>query len=381
MQQSQVFLFTAGFSVFMLLYANNFKDRVALWISRTAMTVTIGFYLFSWITGYFPAIIAARVLPDAALLWKGVMTGVVMLVILSVTKWRLNEAMLPTSKKWFSVTNYNRLITVFLLISLFLTLGWIVFALLCQLTGTIGYTTVGWFLSGSLFFILLIHYFAGKQSEFKKPLLYLGFIVALCYPLLLGWNVPKENLIHLGNLNETAVLLHYLAIILWIVLGAMTVRRIYERNTKFVNLKQGVQIVSVVYLAFFLCTEYDNLTVLIAWFENSSNSAYLLEVKLLAFNQYIPYSILLGILSVVVFMYAFFSHKPFLRTCTLVLFIGTLIKVFAYDFQQLAPEEKSVVFIILGIFLIVFALLYPLMVKLKNRPQPSANSRINSEGG
>jgi uncharacterized membrane protein len=357
-QQSQVFLFTAGFSVFMFLYANGFKDRVALWVSRTTTAVAVGFYLFFWITAYFPAIVVSNFLPEVTLLWKGLLQGVILLVILSVMKGVLRREMHSTTKKWFHVRNYNRIITLLLYIALFLTMGWGIFAWLCQYTGTLRYTSIGWFISSSVFFILLIRFYAGKQSEFKKPLLYLGFVVVLLYPLLWGWNIQGGTIIHLGNLNGTDFLLHYLALFSGIVLGAMTVRRIYQRNTKYLFLKQGVQIVSVLYLAFFLCFEYDYLTVLTARLGNSSNSVS---------NQYIPYSILLGVLSVVVFVYAFFNRKPYLRGCSLVLFAGTLVKVFVYDFPQLAPEEKSTVFIVLGIVLIVFALLYPVMVKIKNK--------------
>jgi hypothetical protein len=181
----------------------------------------------------------------------------------------------------------------------------------------------------------------------------------------LGWSVTKESFISLGQLNVTSVWIHYIAVVLMVVLSYMTISRVYRRNIKYPAIQQGIQIITVLYLVFMLYLEYDNFTIITAAIENGANTKHLLTVKMLEVNQYITFSILLWILSVVVFIFAFFKHKHFLRTISIVLFIVTMIKIFVYDFFVLEAEERSAVFFAVGIFLIVFALMYPIMLKWK----------------
>jgi uncharacterized membrane protein len=262
----------------------------------------------------------------------------------------------------------------------FLTLGWFVFGLECYLTGTGIYSSVGWFISGSIFFIFLIQSFSGKRSKFKRPLLYLAFLQIILFPLLLGWDITKENLIHSGSLNMNALFLHYLAIILLVGLGTMTIRRIYQRNTKHVAFLQGVQLVVVVYLGFLLSTEYDNLTVLVAFIENSSNTGFIIGSNILNSNQYLPFSITMWVLSVIIFIFANLKHHLFLSGCSILLFTGVVVKIFAYDFQTMVSTERSGVFIGLGVFLIAFALLYP-RLKKKGPSIPPDKNRDKLRGG
>jgi len=49
-----VLLFMAGISVFMLVYADAFKDKAAMWISLVAMAVMIIDYLYFWLHSYLP---------------------------------------------------------------------------------------------------------------------------------------------------------------------------------------------------------------------------------------------------------------------------------------------------------------------------------------
>jgi len=365
--QNMVSLFAVVLSVFMIFYADVFKDKIALWISFTAMLLTFSLFIFSWMDIYLPSILAKHILPDASLIWKGIISGLVMLVVLSITKWRLKVATLPMSKDGFNGKSYSQLIYLFLLLSIFFTLGWIVFALICQSTESMIYSSEGWFISGSIFFIAQINYFAGKRMEFKKYLLYLAFFMVLLYPVMVGWSMDRDNFIHFGVLNFTNFLLHFIALALFIVLGWMTVKRIYMRNSKNILLKQGVQFISILYLIFLLCSEYDNLSILIASIENSSNPNFILSLDILEQNQYLPYSIIIWIFSVMVFVFSVFKRKSFLRGCSVFVLAFVLIKIFVFDFKILDSGERSSVFFVLGLFLIGSALLFPRLLKYNQK--------------
>jgi hypothetical protein len=371
LQQNGVFIFAAVFSLLLLIFAIEFKSRTPFFISLLAILTTIVFYFIYWIIIYFPAIISApHILPTVELAWNGIINGLVMLIVLWLTKLRLNDAHLPVTYTWFSTKIYGRFIYFFLLITQYLTLGWIFFSLISELTASVIYSSQAWFIASCLFFILFILYFIRKLSVFKQPLLYIGLAHLILYPLFLGWSVTKESFISLGQLNVTSVWIHYIAVVLMVVLSYMTISRVYRRNIKYPAIQQGIQIITVLYLVFMLYLEYDNFTIITAAIENGANTKHLLTVKMLEVNQYITFSILLWILSVVVFIFAFFKHKHFLRTISIVLFIVTMIKIFVYDFFVLEAEERSAVFFAVGIFLIVFALMYPLILKWKKNPQP-----------
>ena len=369
LHQNMVLLFTAGLSIFMLVYANEYKNSPSMWISLVAMILMIGRFLFSLGANYVPAFFAETTLPDVALMWNGIISGVVMVVSLSISQWLLDKVEISISKKWFKRSKYNLIIRALLLFLIFFTMGWIGFSLLYQITGTVVFSSVGWFITGSIFFIIIINFYSGNKSTFKRPLLYIAFTYALSYTLLVYWNMTiyREKLIHIGNLNVTAFLLHYIALILLVVLGIMTFSRIYLRNAKNNLVQREIQIFMIVFSFFLLCTEYDNITVLIATIQNYSNGMFGFKSEMLTFNQHLPYSIIMWLFTVILFFWAISRHKHFLRNFSVLLFVAILIKVFAYDFEILNPGVRSAVFIIAGLFFLSFAILYPRLLKAESK--------------
>jgi len=377
--ENRAFLFLAGLSVGLLIYADGFNHKISLWISRVTLALTICIYIFSCLYRYLPiAILSTRVVPGGALLLNGILISVIMSLVLLVTNWQQSNKKETNPTRWLNGKSYQQLIYSLLLISIFITLGWIVFALICVLSGTVIHSAIGWFISGSLFFIFLIHQYSGKSNTFKKPILYFAFLWVLVYPLFLGWNVSGENFIHSGALNPLSIVLHYLAVAFLIILSTMTVKRIYQRNHKISILKQGVQIITVIYLGLFICIEYDNITILMTSLINSSNPSFIPGINILESTKYIPYTLILWVLSSVVFAYATYKRRQYLKTFSIVLFAGTLLKLFMIDFQQLEQGGRSAVFFGVGAFFIGFALIYP---KLRKNPQPLPKDRDKLRGG
>jgi hypothetical protein len=339
-------------------------------------------YLFSWLFSYLPAFIPAAVLPATALLWHGAISGIVVVLTFSVLKWYIEKDIeIPLSKRWFSKTRYNRFVRTMRLIALFFTMGWIGFALAISVTGTLVYSPAGWFIAGSVFFIAMITYYSGRQSIFKKPVLYFAFSFALLYPLLVYWGSRYyiTDLIAGKDTGIAPLLLHYLALALLIVLGLMTVRRMVLRNSKYPVLRAMAQAVAVFFLVFLVCTEYDTLTLLIASASSAPGTGIPNGEELLAANRYLPWSVLIGLLSVGVFIRAIVRKEEFLKNASFFLFALVLLKLFALDFVTLSQGGRSAVFIVLGLFLIGVAVGYPRLVKKDTKVH--VGHRKADEGG
>jgi uncharacterized membrane protein len=56
-------------------------------------------------------------------------------------------------------------------------------------------------------------------------------------------------------------------------------------------------------------------------------------------------------------------RQRFLRDVAIMVFGAVMIKIFAFDFGVLSQGAKSAVFLVLGIFLLLFAIVYPRVQK------------------
>jgi hypothetical protein len=374
LQQNMVILFTAGLSVIMLVYAVKFKDRTAMLISLLSMGAMTISFIFRWSISYLPSLFSKQILIDNSLLGHGVVSGVVTGIALLLIIWKLNDEdnVIPLSKEWFSRTAYSRFIRSFLLVIIFLTSGWIGYSLLVEMTGTVLYTPLIWFISGSLFFIILINFYSGNQSKFKKPILYLAATFTLFYPLLVHWSMInfRESIIHLKDINGIFLFFHFSSLVLMIILGTKTIKRIYRQNTKYVLIQKLVQVLTVIYLLFLICSEYDNLSVIVAVINNQSTDTHAIAIDILTLNQYLPYSVIMWSLTLSVFLWSVVYHNKFLRNFSIVFYLLVLLKLFAYDFNTLGLYGRSAVFFSVGLFFIGLALLYP-----RIKPEPKVIKR------
>jgi hypothetical protein len=355
-----LFVFVIICSAQLLMYGFHFKSKTAYWSSLGFMLLSFGLYFDLWISSFLPAMFSNQLQP---VLLEGLFTNLLMIGFLIFTSWQLGTNQLLKLRKWYSSANYLELIYLLLHIAFFLGAGWSLFALVSKLTGCNRYTSITWFISGCIYFIATIHYYAGKKSTFKKPILYIAYIFALLSPLFLGWSVTSEYVFYSGNFYLIALVLHYFAIILLVILGIMTIKRIFQRNRKKIIILQGVQILTILILAILYCIEYDNLFILSKFIQYKGIPMIANVTNLMIYNQFLPYSISIWVLSVSIFIYAYFKKMSFLRKCSLVLFFAVIVKILVFDLTVLNSFEQSMAFYILGVFLIVIALLYQRLVK------------------
>ncbi|MCK3683145.1 DUF2339 domain-containing protein [Maribellus sp. YY47] len=69
-------------------------------------------------------------------------------------------------------------------------------------------------------------------------------------------------------------------------------------------------------------------------------------------------SILWGILSFLLIVYGIWKKKKHLRLTSIILFGGTIVKLFVYDLSNLATIPKTIVFVLVGALLLVVSFLY-----------------------
>ncbi len=364
LHQNMILLFTATLSVLMLAYYKKFKEISAMWISLIAMSGMVLVYIASWIRIYLPAIIADT-LPANEITIHGIVSGLAVIGALLATSYLLKDYELPLPKKMFGKRKHYRLVRTFLLVALFLTLGWLGFITVGQLTATRDFLLVGWFIAGALFFIAMINFYAGHQSAFKKPVLYAAFGFAFFYPIMVHWSMEdyRIGVIHSSDIHWNVLLIHYLALGLLIQLGRLVIKRIHRHNVKNTPLRDGLRLVTILFLIFILCTEYDNLSVFLSAIENNALSQTSVGPDLLTANKYLPYSVIIWIVTVGVFFRAVMRRKRFLRDMAIMVFVAVMIKIFAFDFGVLSQGARSAVFLILGIFLLLFAIIYPRVLK------------------
>ena len=120
---------------------------------------------------------------------------------------------------------------------------------------------------------------------------------------------------------------------------------------------------TVLSLLFIFFIEYDNLSIILSAMQNSSGMGELAGPDQLTLNMLLPYSEMLGVASVVVFIRSVLRNNRFLRNFAIVLFCIMLIKLFAIDFGSLGAGARTAVFMVLGLFLIGFAFVYPRLGK------------------
>ena len=193
----------------------------------------------------------------------------------------------------------------------------------------------------------------------------IALLFALGYPFLVHWNmiIFRNSLIIEHDLHTSVLFLHYLALALVLILGRMVLRRIYRQNQKKATWRNGVELFTAFSLLFLFCTEYDNLSIILGAINNTGSAAGTVGVDQLTFNQFLPYSVMLGIVSVILFVRSIIRQNRFLRNFSIVLYIIMLVKLFVLDFESLSAGARTSVFMVLGLFLIGFAFVYPRLLK------------------
>jgi hypothetical protein len=360
--QQMLFLFAVSCAVYILFYAQIAKSKVSMYFSFAMLAVATAAYFYMWLE-YLMCLIDVHAVPNNTLLWKGVLSTITMVLALMSIQWRLLHCSYSKSKEGFGAYAYRKSVLQLLHFCMYICAVWVVYSVISVLTGSGLYSLLSCSIAGSIYFIGAILYFAGKSSPLKKTIQYLSLVQVMIYPLLLGWSVTSENILVTGVINYSGLILHYVAILLIIVLACLSIPRIYKRNIKKKAISNAVQLIALIYTGFLLCMEYNNLSLLLTFTSHMGETGYLVSAKQMDLNMYLPYSIILWILSIVFYVYAFSNQLNFLKRSALVLFALVIIKTISFDMVMMEAGDRSYLFIFLGVSLIMFPVINKQMNK------------------
>lgn len=371
LNQSTILLFTAGLSLLLLLYSKYSKNQPSIIISMISMGIMSLDFFFHWIFKYLPALVLSNALPEHTLLVHGILSGLIVVITLTLSIPLLKDLDVTLSKNVFSKIRYSRLIKGLTLISLFLTMGWIFSSLVFILSGSSQWVAPIWFVSGSLFFILLIILHPQQFSSFKKPILFLSLIFTLFYSILVHLNFLESlnNLMLTGIISSIDVSLHYISLGLLITLSAISLIRIYGLYPLNKIMRRGLQVFGLLIIILVFFTEYDNLSILFRASEFMLKPSLGSGQEILAFNHRLPYSIILIASSIGILVWSLFKHYRFLRNFSIILFSLSIVKIFLYDFTLLGEATRIVLFFFVGLLLISFSFFYPKLKKTASAPR------------
>ncbi|MEI7727380.1 MAG: DUF2339 domain-containing protein [Bacteroidota bacterium] len=365
--QNHVLLFTAMLSMLLLLWSKQMNHRLSLLVSLLCLGIMVGDYLVHWILVYLSAALFSVNLHSPALMGHATLSSTAVLAALSLNYWFVKSSRVSLPKQWISRTNHLRLVNGLILLVMFLTAGWLISSFLCFLSGSMEVATQGWYIAGSLFFILLLRFQSEKYIAPGQPMLIMALVFALSYPLAgyLSMMGTLDSLLSTGHLPFAPVVLHYLTLALTISLAVVTIKRIYRHFVLHKFLRNTIQLVALVFLLFILLTEYDNFSLLLSPKTlhpsalNLAPGVLSAQQQILNFNHGLPFSLILLFTFLATLGWALRHHQRFLRNLCLTLFTLTILKIFLYDFSLLGDLARTLMLILIGLLLLVISFLYP----------------------
>ena len=371
LNQSTILLFTAGLSLLLLLYSKYSKNQPSIIISMISMGIMSLDFFFHWIFNYLPALVFSNDIPTHTLMGHGILSGMIVFATLTISIPLLKDLDVTLSKNVFSKIRYSRLIKGLTLFSLFLTLGWIFSALVFVLSGSSQLVSPMWFISGCLFFILLITFNPQQFKSFLKPALFLSWIFTLSYSILVHLNFLESlnDLMLSGNMSNGAIIIHFTALGLLMGLTAISLVRLYALYPMNKTLRRGLQLYGLLIIILILFTEYDNLSILFRTNQFALKPSLGMGQEILAFNHRLPFSLILIASSMGVLVWSLFKRHRFLRNTSILLFISGIIKIFLYDFTILNEVTRTILFFFIGLLLLSFSFFYPKLKKAANNPR------------
>jgi uncharacterized membrane protein len=160
-------------------------------------------------------------------------------------------------------------------------------------------------------------------------------------------NYITQNLSEYYNIGSFNIGIRYVSFVFLAVLIFMTYRLIKESI-------KDIKIFKLLHLGLHICLLWILSSELLNWMDIAqSDQTYKLGL-----------SILWGVYSLFLIVLGIWKNKQYLRVAAMVLFGGTLIKLFFYDISNLNTISKTIVFVSLGVLLLIISFLYN---KFKNK--------------
>lgn len=383
LQQNIVLIFMSGVSIGLLYITLSDKNKTTYWAYMAAAGLMLLLLAYNWFVVYLPALIFPIEVPHSELMIHGVVSTLAVMLALWVQLIMLKDDTLPNTRQAPDTIGLRRILRVLMMGTLYGFVTWISSIIVIRIENSTIWVPVAWFMAGALFFIGAIIRYTGKKTFLKMPVLNIAFIFLMLYPLLVQWRMFTVNALKVqtGQYHTAGIVLHYIALAAMVFLALIVIPKIIYQVRRKPAPKALLQFLSIVLISLVICFEYENLYMLIS----GNTVLQMLSVAgqeiPISGNHYLAFSVLSGLLMVVILLKSLLDHDTTLRNIAFVLSGLILLKIFFYDFEIVSTGMRAVVFIVTGVLLSGVALVYPRMQKEGKQRYERRHTKKRAEEG
>lgn len=372
--------FGTGFFLFLsislsiaLLVSVMFTDlKISFRLSLGLYLITLGLYLYKWIAEIIPVLINQR--ESGQVYSPGLVTESLLLLALAYFFFTLFPSLLqdysfshPQSKKY-------KLLVRFSFYSILYLCSFLVFdfILVILIPGyRVNFIEWGFFTYAFLYFLLL--YRPSKHGSGQKYLFYLSMVLIVFYLVIVQPETIHFRTLFIAGISTALLpfLMHYACLAILVVYLLEANRRMLKIFNKSRFLSNIRTLIAIALLCFILLSEYDNLVLL---FLNrfSGKPSY----EMLQYNIFIPYSVILLLVSVSLLLWSVIHYTRFLRRVALFMIFVILLKVLFIDITMLSANKGILLLFTLGVVLLVFSTLFS---RIRKQSQVAGRSESEPE--
>ena len=304
---------------------------------------------------------------------KGFVTGFVCTLALGLYLWFLSKETYLFLYKTIKI-NFLKLFSAFSFVAV--SYFTFYFELKFQLQNHVQFASAEQIVIGAynfLYFSLIFWLVIQKNIRVVLETIFaISCVLLLSYPIV--YRIVVGDLVDaylMGNpLGFSPFLFHYITLILYFTLFTITtlwfVKNVNIKNSYYPIMTWSLLILGVITLS----TELDHI-ILITKYVPATNSILDLSVymelqkdNILEFSHRVGYPILWGVLATILMISGMKINMKNLRIMSLSLIVLTLVKLFVFDFKNMAPGGKIATLIILGVLILLVSFLYQKLKKI-----------------
>jgi hypothetical protein len=352
--QNGISLITSALLIVMFKHSIIKKNKLLVWLSFSSIIIMAVYFAYLLIPLLF-SILNSNLILFESLFIREVMDYVLICVSLIYVTKNVNRLVDLYSINKNILKTYLEFLRGFLFITLFLLFVFSVYIFIHLLTGTFLFSGLIVFIIGSLILLVVKN---SNFTTFKSSNFYI--FTFLCFIFLFTlteyFDVPisKNTYLLSSNFSFTRTVLHYIGFfffcLIFVIVNNIILKKKFN-NSFYKNFLQSFSCLVIIIVA---CKEYDFISILFNLYEFNSLSNLELN-SLINSNQILPYSIIIVIFSLMIFVYSVINQNRFLKFFSILLVGIQLLKTFLFESYEMYQDFRVLTFFLLGIMLIIFS--------------------------
>lgn len=348
------FLFSAGFSVLLMLYARYSGSQVAVILSLFFMAAVFMIYCYYWVFQYGPVVITGSGAINSALYSRGFIASLVIIINVLNNILLLKGIEISLSKDWFKKSSYLRIFKGIMLLVSYLAGLWMVFYPLMSWLANDMAPILAWFSYSSLYFMVALPILHQQKSSYLRPLFWFSMLLTASYPLLVHVFVVelRHGFLEHATISATPFWFHYVALLLLVanvVVGGRLVPSLFKENPIMVKGFWGYYTLLGLFV---LLSEFDHLMII----TGVTRGAHIEDIA--AANRLLPYTMLLFVSAIGILIAGLVWRSRFFRAFALVLLSIVLLKILFWDLRSLDGMTRIILLFTVGFFVLVVSFYY-----------------------